>query len=100
MLRVLLEAAMLEKAFAELRDELQRRPDWAWIPMHSILHLMGLDFRELAARLLLPSGEGTEACSVGPIREDRDSNHSDEPFPRLARRFRHRTGRDSVGNTL
>lgn len=43
MLSVLLDAAVLEKAFTELRNELQRRPDMAWIPMQGILRMIGID---------------------------------------------------------
>ena len=43
MLSVLLEVAMLEKAFGELRHELRRRPDMAWIPLQGIVRMLGLD---------------------------------------------------------
>ncbi|MDF2691939.1 MAG: Trehalose synthase [Labilithrix sp.] len=43
MLSVLLDAATLEKAFAELRTELSQRPDMAWIPMQGILRLLGIE---------------------------------------------------------
>ena len=39
MLEVLLDAAVIEKAFVELRSELQRRPEMAWIPMQGILRM-------------------------------------------------------------
>jgi maltose alpha-D-glucosyltransferase / alpha-amylase len=42
MLSVLLETAMIEKAFAELRGELRRRPEMAWIPLQGIARLMNL----------------------------------------------------------
>src|SRR5690606_21293977 len=42
MLSVLLETSMIEKAFAELRNELRRRPHMAWIPLQGILRLMKL----------------------------------------------------------
>jgi maltose alpha-D-glucosyltransferase / alpha-amylase len=45
MLSALLDAALLEKAFADLRGELQRRPDMAWIPMQGILRLLGVEPR-------------------------------------------------------
>ena len=38
---LLLEAATIEKAFAELRAELRRRPEMAWIPLQGILRLVG-----------------------------------------------------------
>ncbi len=44
-LSMLLETSMLEKAFAELRHELRRRPEMAWIPLQGILRLMNLDQR-------------------------------------------------------
>ena len=31
---------MLEKAFAELRNEMKRRPEMAWIPLQGILRMM------------------------------------------------------------
>jgi maltose alpha-D-glucosyltransferase/alpha-amylase len=37
MVSVLVEAALLEKAFAELRNDLRRRPEMAWIPLSAIL---------------------------------------------------------------
>jgi maltose alpha-D-glucosyltransferase/alpha-amylase len=43
MLPILLDAAILEKAFGELRGELERRPDVAWIPMQGILRLVGME---------------------------------------------------------
>jgi maltose alpha-D-glucosyltransferase/alpha-amylase len=42
MLSVLLETALIEKAFAELRNELRRRPEMAWIPLQGIQRLMNL----------------------------------------------------------
>ncbi|MBN9168084.1 MAG: maltose alpha-D-glucosyltransferase [Myxococcales bacterium 68-20] len=45
MLEPLLDAAILGKAFMELRTELQRRPDMAWIPMQGILRLIGVEPR-------------------------------------------------------
>lgn len=45
MLSVLLDSAVLEKAFAELRTELKRRPNMAWIPMQGILRLLGIEPR-------------------------------------------------------
>lgn len=42
MMAVLLETALLEKAFAELRNELRHRPEMAWIPLQGILRLMNL----------------------------------------------------------
>jgi maltose alpha-D-glucosyltransferase/alpha-amylase len=42
MLSVLLETALIEKAFAELRGELGRRPEMAWIPLQGIARLMNL----------------------------------------------------------
>ena len=41
MLEVLLDAAMIEKAFLELRAELHERPEYAWIPMKGLLRLLG-----------------------------------------------------------
>ena len=41
MAAVLLDTGMLEKAFAELRGELQRRPEMAWIPLQGILRMVG-----------------------------------------------------------
>lgn len=41
MLEVLLDAAILEKAFVELRTELHTRPDFVWIPMQGILRMLG-----------------------------------------------------------
>jgi predicted trehalose synthase len=43
MLSLLLENAVLEKAFTELRAELRRRPEMAWIPLRGILRMMGLE---------------------------------------------------------
>lgn len=40
---MLLETAMIEKAFYELRNELRRRPEMAWIPLQGIVRLMNLD---------------------------------------------------------
>ena len=37
---VLLETALLEKAFGELRTEMRDRPELAWIPMRAILRLL------------------------------------------------------------
>jgi len=45
MLSVLLDAAILEKAFSELRTELERRSDMAWIPMHGVLRMLGVEPR-------------------------------------------------------
>ncbi len=45
MLSTLLDAAILEKAFAELRAELQRRPEMAWIAMQGILRMLGVEPR-------------------------------------------------------
>jgi maltose alpha-D-glucosyltransferase/alpha-amylase len=45
MLSVLLDAAIIEKAFSEIATALQRRPDQAWIPMQGILRLLGSDAR-------------------------------------------------------
>lgn len=45
MLSTLIDAGLLEKAFAELRDELARRPDMAWIPIQGILGLLGVEPR-------------------------------------------------------
>jgi maltose alpha-D-glucosyltransferase/alpha-amylase len=41
MLEVLLDAAIIEKAFLELRTELHQRPAYAWIPMQGILRMLG-----------------------------------------------------------
>ena len=41
MAEVILDAAIIEKAFVELQSELQRRPDFAWIPMQGILRMLG-----------------------------------------------------------
>jgi maltose alpha-D-glucosyltransferase/alpha-amylase len=41
MLEVLLDAAIIEKAFLELRTELHQRPEYAWIPMQGILRMIG-----------------------------------------------------------
>jgi maltose alpha-D-glucosyltransferase/alpha-amylase len=40
MVGVLLETALLERAFAELRDELRRRPETAWIPLQGIRRML------------------------------------------------------------
>ena len=40
MTAVLIDTAVLEKAFTELRNELKHRPDMAWIPLQGILRLM------------------------------------------------------------
>jgi maltose alpha-D-glucosyltransferase / alpha-amylase len=42
MTSVLLEAATLEKAFAELKAELGRGPEMAWIPLQGIVRLLGI----------------------------------------------------------
>ena len=42
MTSVLLETAQLEKAFGELRAELVRRPEMAWIPLQGIVRLLGI----------------------------------------------------------
>ena len=39
-LRSLLDLFLLEKAFYELRYELDHRPDWVSIPLHGILELL------------------------------------------------------------
>ena len=39
---VLLEGATLEKAFAELKGEIGRRPEMAWIPLQGIVRLLGI----------------------------------------------------------
>jgi predicted trehalose synthase len=36
----LLDTTILEKAFTNLRAELQRRPEMAWIPLQGILRLL------------------------------------------------------------
>jgi len=41
-LAMLLEIAMLEKAFTELGSEIKNRPDMAWIPLQGILRMLGL----------------------------------------------------------
>ena len=41
LLEVLLDGAIIEKAFVELRSELHRRPDMAWVPMQGILRMFG-----------------------------------------------------------
>jgi maltose alpha-D-glucosyltransferase / alpha-amylase len=41
MIAVLLETSTLEKAFAQLRTELRRRPEMAWIPLQGILRMIG-----------------------------------------------------------
>jgi maltose alpha-D-glucosyltransferase/alpha-amylase len=43
MLSVLVEAAMLEKAFAELRSEMRNRPENMWIPLQGILRILGIE---------------------------------------------------------
>ena len=40
MIAVLIDTATLEKAFAELRNEMKRRPEMAWIPLQGILRMM------------------------------------------------------------
>ncbi|MDB4937675.1 MAG: Trehalose synthase [Labilithrix sp.] len=40
MTAVLLEASTLEKAFGELRQEMRRRPDMAWIPLQAIMRMI------------------------------------------------------------
>ncbi|MBX3224177.1 MAG: alpha-amylase, partial [Labilithrix sp.] len=45
MLSTLIDAGLLEKAFAELRSELERRPDMAWIPIQGVLRLLGVASR-------------------------------------------------------
>ena len=42
MTAVLLEAAMIEKAFSELKAEIDRRPEMAWIPLQGIVRLLGI----------------------------------------------------------
>ncbi|MBX3221379.1 MAG: maltose alpha-D-glucosyltransferase [Labilithrix sp.] len=42
MLSTLIDAGLLEKAFVELRSELERRPDMAWIPIQAVLRLLGV----------------------------------------------------------
>jgi len=42
MTSVLLETATIEKAFAELKVELQRRPEMAWIALQGIVRLLGI----------------------------------------------------------
>jgi maltose alpha-D-glucosyltransferase/alpha-amylase len=42
MLSILLEASILEKAFFELRAELARRPEMAWIPLQAIVRMLGV----------------------------------------------------------
>ena len=42
MTSVLLEAATLEKAFSELKTELGRGPELAWIPLQGIVRLLGI----------------------------------------------------------
>ncbi|HVJ89865.1 MAG TPA: maltose alpha-D-glucosyltransferase [Labilithrix sp.] len=42
MLPVLLDTALIEKAFSELRHELDRRPNLAWIPMQGVLRILGV----------------------------------------------------------
>jgi maltose alpha-D-glucosyltransferase/alpha-amylase len=43
MLSVLLDASLIECAFAELSFQLKRQPDQAWIPMHGVLRLLGME---------------------------------------------------------
>ncbi|MBX3258539.1 MAG: maltose alpha-D-glucosyltransferase [Labilithrix sp.] len=45
MLSALIDAGLLEKAFGELRNELDRRHEMAWIPIQGILGLLGLEPR-------------------------------------------------------
>jgi maltose alpha-D-glucosyltransferase/alpha-amylase len=40
MIAVLLDASTLEKAFGELRTEMRRRPEMAWIPLQGILRMI------------------------------------------------------------
>jgi len=40
MAAVLLETSTLEKAFAELRADMRRRPEMAWIPLQAILRML------------------------------------------------------------
>ena len=42
MTSVLLETATIEKAFAELKVELERRPEMAWIPLQGIVRMLGI----------------------------------------------------------
>ena len=37
---VLLDTALLEKAFGEVRTELRDRPEMAWVPMRAILRML------------------------------------------------------------
>ena len=39
---MLLETATIEKAFGELKVELERRPEMAWIPLQGIVRLIGI----------------------------------------------------------
>ncbi len=39
---MLLDAFLFEKAFYEVRYELNNRPDWVGIPLKGILSLMGV----------------------------------------------------------
>ncbi len=39
--QLLLDAFLLEKGLYELRDELNHRPDWAHVPLHGILQVLG-----------------------------------------------------------
>jgi maltose alpha-D-glucosyltransferase/alpha-amylase len=43
MLPALLDAALIEKSFSELRGELAHHPERAWIPIHAALRLLGLE---------------------------------------------------------
>jgi maltose alpha-D-glucosyltransferase/alpha-amylase len=40
MTAVLLETSTLEKAFGELRQEMRRRPEMAWIPLQAIMRMI------------------------------------------------------------
>jgi maltose alpha-D-glucosyltransferase/alpha-amylase len=44
----LLGALTLEKAVYELGYELDNRPDWVFIPLHSIAQMVGLDLNSEA----------------------------------------------------
>jgi len=48
-MRGLLELFVLEKAFYELRYELDHRPEWVSIPLHGILELLGLTLNDSQA---------------------------------------------------
>ena len=39
---LLLDTVLLEKAFADLRHDLRRRPEMAWIPMQAILRQLNV----------------------------------------------------------